>query len=101
MKRVCRFRSSLRGLSTPSIDYLLKSRMTFAARALASHQMTMVKISADLGYNSEVAFGAAFKKVHGVSPGKYRDTKDASCQKPGTPILTIPKCRSRSIHALH
>lgn len=54
------------------IDYVLHWKMTLAAKSLQKHQGRIGQISAEMGYQSEAAFGAAFKRIHGVSPGKYR-----------------------------
>ncbi|MDI7864238.1 AraC family transcriptional regulator [Rhizobiaceae bacterium n13] len=50
------------------IDYLLHWRMALARRALTSSDAAVTQIAADLGYRSESAFGAAFKRVYGTSP---------------------------------
>ena len=42
--------------------------MALARRALASSNAAVSQIAADLGYRSESAFGAAFKRVYGTSP---------------------------------
>ncbi|WP_027684225.1 AraC family transcriptional regulator [Rhizobium leguminosarum] len=50
------------------IDYLLRWRMEVAKHALRKPGTKIARIANDLGYNSEAAFGAAFKRVHGTSP---------------------------------
>ncbi|MQX38715.1 helix-turn-helix domain-containing protein [Sinorhizobium meliloti] len=52
----------------PPFDYVLKWRMHVARRALKIPGSKVANVAADLGYQSEAAFGAAFKRVHGVSP---------------------------------
>jgi AraC-like DNA-binding protein len=54
------------------IDYVLHWRMTLAAKSLQMQRGRIAQISAEMGYQSEAAFGSAFKRVHGISPGKYR-----------------------------
>jgi AraC-like DNA-binding protein len=60
------------------IDYHLHWKMTLASKALRTPSERISKISADLGYQSEAGFGAAFKRIHGVSPGKFRDLTTTS-----------------------
>lgn len=50
------------------MDYFLRWRMQLAKRALAAPGCRVAQIAADFGYQSEAAFGAAFKRIHGVSP---------------------------------
>ena len=56
------------------IEYVLHWRMTLAAKSLKLKREKIGQISAEMGYQSEAAFGAAFKRVYGVSPGKYRQS---------------------------
>jgi AraC-like DNA-binding protein len=46
--------------------------MQLAARALRTTGRTVAAIGADLGYTSESAFSAAFKRVLGQPPSRYR-----------------------------
>lgn len=54
-----------------AIDYLTRWRMLIAADRLRQTPTPVAGIAADLGYESESAFGAAFKRVIGTSPGRY------------------------------
>jgi len=65
-------------LSLSPIDYVLRWRMTLAGRSLRMTGLKIAQIAHELGYQSEAAFGAAFKRVHGVSPGKYRSEVSGS-----------------------
>jgi AraC-like DNA-binding protein len=56
----------------PPLDYLVRWRMQLAARALRTTGRTVAAIGADLGYSSESAFSAAFKRVLGQPPSRYR-----------------------------
>lgn len=60
-------------LGIAPIEYLLRWRMTLAAKALRRGREALSKIAYETGYNSEAAFGAAFKRVHGISPGRFRE----------------------------
>ncbi|MET9628822.1 AraC family transcriptional regulator [Lentzea sp. NPDC006480] len=56
------------------LDYLLRLRMQTAAKALRDTQDTVAVIAATVGYRTESAFSAAFKRFTGRSPGEYRAT---------------------------
>lgn len=63
-----RFKETV-GLSP--IDYLTRWRMLLAGDRLANSQETISAIASSLGYESESAFGAAFKRVMRCSPRQY------------------------------
>jgi AraC-like DNA-binding protein len=52
--------------------YVLDWRMALAAERLAQPGATVPTVAAGLGYGSEAAFGRAFKRVRGLSPGAAR-----------------------------
>ncbi|GBQ70884.1 AraC family transcriptional regulator [Ameyamaea chiangmaiensis NBRC 103196] len=54
----------------PAMAYLTRWRMVLAADRLARGER-IGTIAAELGYGSESAFGAAFRRTMGVSPGRY------------------------------
>ncbi|MBN9054707.1 MAG: AraC family transcriptional regulator [Rhizobiales bacterium] len=60
-----RFREAV-GLAP--MDYVLRWRMAVARQALAQPGATVAGVAAGLGYASESAFGAAFRRVMGTSP---------------------------------
>lgn len=51
--------------------YLLQCRMRRAMTMLASNQVTLAKVAESVGYGSEAALSAAFKRVTGMPPGAY------------------------------
>lgn len=57
------------GLS--AIDYLTRWRMLIAGNRLLNSGDAIVEVAAAVGYQSESAFGAAFKRVMGQSPRQY------------------------------
>lgn len=59
-------------LGVPPMTYLQNWRMQIASGLLARGSMTVAKIAAEVGYDSEAAFSRAFKRVTGVSPGAKR-----------------------------
>lgn len=70
------FKASV-GLSP--MDYLTRWRMLLAGDRLANTDTSIAAIAMSLGYESESAFGAAFKRVMGCSPRQYgRREKPAS-----------------------
>jgi len=60
-------------LGRPPIDYLTSWRMQVAADRLRHGKDGIARIAADIGYESEPAFARAFKRVTGMTPGRWRD----------------------------
>ena len=56
----------------PAIRYLLALRMQRARTLLRDQRATVAAVAAQVGYQSDVAFAAAFKRESGGSPGAYR-----------------------------
>jgi AraC-like DNA-binding protein len=57
---------------TPPLAYLIAWRMLLAKRALSSGDTRVGALAFTLGYSSESAFSAAFKRHVGVSPAAFR-----------------------------
>jgi len=55
----------------PAMDYLTRWRMMLAADRLANGGMPISAVAPTVGYLSESAFGAAFKRVVGASPRQF------------------------------
>jgi AraC-like DNA-binding protein len=55
----------------PAMDYLTRWRMMVAADRLAHGGMSIALVAPTVGYESESAFGAAFKRVMGYSPRQF------------------------------
>ena len=64
-----RFREVLR---VPPIRYLTEWRMHTARRLLESAEVGVAVVARRVGYDSEEAFSRAFKRIHGVSPSRWR-----------------------------
>jgi AraC family transcriptional regulator, alkane utilization regulator len=47
--------------------------MQLAAERIRNGGGSLAAIAADVGYDSEAAFNRAFKRVTGVTPGRWRD----------------------------
>src|SRR5262249_34880618 len=60
-------------LGRPPIDYVTGWRIQLAADRLRNGRDSMRAIAADTGYESEAAFNRAFKRVTGMTPGRWRD----------------------------
>lgn len=63
-----RFKDSV---GEPVMDYLTRWRMMLAADRLANEGMPIAVVAPTVGYESESAFGAAFKRAFGQSPKQY------------------------------
>ena len=55
----------------PAMDYLTRWRMIVASDRLANAGMSIAVVAPLVGYESESAFGAAFKRVTGYSPRQF------------------------------
>jgi AraC family transcriptional regulator, alkane utilization regulator len=69
-------------LGQAPIAYVTSWRIQLAADRLRISNDSLAAIAADIGYESEAAFNRAFKRVTGVTPGRWRDgaTAGSSCQ---------------------
>lgn len=63
-----RFRQTV---GEPAMDYLTRWRMMVASDHLANGAMPIALVAPMVGYESESAFGAAFKRVMGYSPRQF------------------------------
>lgn len=60
------------------IEYVTGWRMQIAAERIRNSNDRLAAIAADVGYESEAAFNRAFKRVTGVTPGRWRDGETAN-----------------------
>ena len=56
----------------PPMSYLAWWRMTTAARLLRESDQPLATVARHVGYGSDIALAAAFKREYGVTPGRYR-----------------------------
>lgn len=56
----------------PPLEYVTSWRMALARERLRDTDDGLAAIAQDIGYTSEFAFAAAFKRRHGVAPGRWR-----------------------------
>ena len=54
-------------------DYIIKAKIDTAKNILRFSDFTILEISISLGYSSQSAFTAVFRKQTGMTPKKYRD----------------------------
>lgn len=52
--------------------YLTRWRITRAANRLRSERISLARVAESVGYQSDAVFSKAFRRVTGVSPGRYR-----------------------------
>jgi AraC-like DNA-binding protein len=72
-------------LGIAPLAYLTGWRMALARERLRDSDDSIAVVAETLGYASEFSFAAAFKRHHGVAPGRWRLTARAS--SPRTPLL--------------
>jgi AraC-like DNA-binding protein len=65
-------------LGRPPIEYVTSWRIQLAGERLRLGHESLASIAAGVGYQSEAAFSRAFKRVTGITPGKWRDQTGAS-----------------------
>jgi AraC-like DNA-binding protein len=54
-------------------EYEIRKRLEAAALLLQEDTLTMQEITAKCGYSSQSSFVRAFKDVHGITPGQWRN----------------------------
>lgn len=61
-------------LGIPPLQYLAEWRMALAREELRRPGVGLAAVASTVGYRSEYAFAAAFKRHHGTAPGRWRST---------------------------
>ncbi|NGO08269.1 AraC family transcriptional regulator [Streptomyces sp. HC44] len=56
----------------PPMTYLTGWRLSYGARLLRETKAPLAAIARQVGYSTEFAFGAAFRREYGISPGRFR-----------------------------
>lgn len=54
-------------------EYEIRKRLEAAASLLQDDEFTMQEITAKCGYSAQSSFVRAFKDVHGVTPGQWKN----------------------------
>ncbi|MTD59073.1 helix-turn-helix domain-containing protein [Amycolatopsis sp. RM579] len=60
-------------LGQPPMAYLTGWRLTYGARLLRETDAPLAAIARQVGYSTEFAFGASFRREYGISPGRFRN----------------------------
>ncbi|MFE6859173.1 AraC family transcriptional regulator [Nocardia sp. NPDC057668] len=69
----------------PPLTYLTWWRLATAGRLLHGSDAPLHEIARRVGYTSEFAFAAAFKREYGIAPGRYRRTPPPARTNPPIP----------------
>ena len=72
LSRAAFARRFLAKIGSPPRSFLAEVRMQVASHLLASGDESLAGIAAQVGYESEFAFGRAFKRHRGEAPGGFR-----------------------------
>lgn len=75
-------------LGRPPIDYITAWRIQLAAERLRLGGESIAQIAIAAGYESESSFSRAFRRLTGISPGRWRDQGGADLQ--GLPLRPPP-----------
>ncbi|WP_213525402.1 helix-turn-helix domain-containing protein [Paenibacillus sp. J31TS4] len=54
-------------------DYIVEQRVEEAKRYLADPSLTLLQVARNVGYATDIGFIRVFKKMVGMTPGKYRE----------------------------
>ena len=83
---ICLNRSYLTSIFQSNLNmspqkFLMKFRITKAAELLYNTDLPISNIAYSCGYSDPLAFSKTFKKIKGVSPKEYRNTKKETTEK--------------------
>lgn len=59
-------------VGSPPMQYLTQWRMQLAARLLTKSDAPLAGIAEDVGYQTDTAFGRAFRREYGAPPAQWR-----------------------------
>ncbi|NVK87845.1 MAG: helix-turn-helix transcriptional regulator [Gammaproteobacteria bacterium] len=54
------------------ISYLTKYRLNLACEMIVSADYSILEIASKVGYESEISFARAFRRIYGISPYNFR-----------------------------
>jgi AraC-like DNA-binding protein len=89
MSRAAFARAFTEAFAAAPLQHLHEQRMERAALLLVDTDDGLALIAARVGYQSEFAFGRAFKRHHGVAPGAYRRTRMLAAATGSRPRLQL------------
>lgn len=55
------------------IEYIVDHRIQVSKKLLSETNLTMMQIAQKIGYANDIGFIRVFKKLEGITPGKYRE----------------------------
>ncbi|MGM0356291.1 AraC family transcriptional regulator [Streptomyces sp. ECR3] len=76
-------------LGKPPRAYLTGVRLSRGAQLLRETDAPLAAVARQIGYSTEFAFGTAFRREYGVSPGRFRDGARSGPVVAG-PVVTGP-----------
>jgi len=76
-------------VGTTPMEYLTRWRMLLAGDKLKNSRESTTAIALSLGYESDSAFGKAFKRVMGCSPREHGRAAAAGNLQPGGAALSV------------
>jgi len=76
-------------VGSPPLTYLTDWRMRLAREALLENGGTLASVARQIGYASEYAFAAAFKREVGEAPGRWR-AKQLGRTPPAASAVSAP-----------
>src|SRR5262245_57303887 len=82
LSRAAFARRFTRALGTSPLRWLTEHRLRLAEARLRETDLSLAAIAAEIGYVCEFAFGKAFKRVLGVTPGLVRRTASRERRAP-------------------
>lgn len=74
MSRTTFHRRFTAAVGVPPMAYLADQRMSLGARLLRDSPAPLAAIARQVGYSTEFAFSAAFRRVYGMAPGRFRSS---------------------------
>jgi AraC-like DNA-binding protein len=72
LSRAALARRFSRQVGESPLSYLTRWRLSLAADLLAGTDLTLAAIATRVGYANPFALSAAFKRIHGIAPSRYR-----------------------------
>lgn len=84
-------------LGTAPLTYLTEWRMALARERLSGGREPLATIADALGYSSEFSFAAAFKRHHGLAPGRWRAQAAAAADDPAPGNARIAQARADTL----
>jgi AraC-like DNA-binding protein len=78
-------------VGSPPAAYLTSLRMDLADAALLRPGATLAAVAAQVGYSTEFAFSDAFKRHHGMTPGRWRHGQVPAVAEPLATVTASPR----------